>query len=1313
MAAGGSARADVTHRETLCSATARNTRRNDGMPKRKESAGQQSAGDARSSSLQVMQRKFREPSAEYGPVDCWWWEAARLSEERMRFQLEDMQRKGISGTWFYPRLVRGEPLQSTPPYWSDEWWDFTAFSLDEHARLGLRAWFSDWTGLEAFQNQVRAEREERPELTGRRLAIREQASAGAGPVTIEIPPEEEILDAAAYRSTDAGLDYASRRDLRETVADNRVTWSAPDEGWTVIAIAAQPHDLDYSNRCVVDRWLELLLGTYEARLPGHVGGALQAYGPDEMFVLRGSAFYSASLLERFRATKGYDPLPWLAGMFRDIGPKTDKIRCDYYEVMIDLLDENFYKPIADWLHERGMLYTTIATWGRKSPIDQTHHYGDFFRMMRHFDVTGNEDPGLHEVGGRCFIDAKFSSSIAHLYERERVAVCAYWGSGWGVTQEQNLAWTNENYAYGMNLYNRHGGLYSTLGGWFEWVPPAIHFRQPYWQYWKHFTDYVRRLSYLMSQGNHVADVALLYPLTTMHAGWATGNEFSDAAREVGQKIMDLAGVIYRHGIDFDFIDDFSLCRAEVSGGTLNVSGLSFQAVVLPPLTTIRTDTLNQLREFHAAGGTVIAFGRLPDASPECGRDDPHVCAVIKEMFGAAPGEAPRSVETNGAEGQALFVLDDESQVPALLSDAIARDVVVAEGDVFHTHQRTDDADLYLLFNVKPKRRRVSVSLRSRGEPEIWEAFTGQVSQVHRFQSRQDVTTVVLDLDPWQAVVLVLRPSEARPHAIDGSLDQLLSLTPCGRSVEVEGLCESGGVKDVRLAHEGTEYIGQAQVEAPPEPIPLDGMWAVRLEPTMDNRWGDSRHPPSDEIIGPEARRFRYHEEGPQPGKSLGWHEAGFDDTDWLRTTYTYGPYLWALGPLDEDHDPRDILGRTTPDGPDTERVFDATGGPARWEPFSFSMRYGNEEPDPAWGGLLGVPQDYLVLEAVPGGRDVVRYLLAHVLAPGAGEWTLDLGGEVELPRQAWVNGEEVISTSAEKSEARAEVRLKDGWNSILLRIVQSEGEVARAYAALLDPSSPPVVDPYVPLLRWFQGPQRLLFDVTPKKENRVGWYRFASPPGVRSMRLKLNARSVEVWADGRLVTNEPVQCPEHPSDGSEIDIPLPDPPAQSSRIALRIEQKSGCYSGAAFAEPAAFECGTGRMPLGDWCDFGLETYSGGVVYSRALDLDKAHLANQIYLDLGNAVTVAEVLVNGRSAGVKMARPFRFDITDLAAEGSNELEVKVVNTLANHMSSYPTGYIHPGQTVSGLLGPAELRFARKVQITASRDERTGSTGYQGD
>jgi len=131
----------------------------------------------------------------------------------------------------------------------------------------------------------------------------------------------------------------------------------------------------------------------------------------------------------------------------------------------------------------------------------------------------------------------------------------------------------------------------------------------------------------------------------------------------------------------------------------------------------------------------------------------------------------------------------------------------------------------------------------------------------------------------------------------------------------------------------------------------------------------------------------------------------------------------------------------------------------------------------------------------------------------------------------------------------------------------------------------------------------------------------------------------------------------------------------------------------------AFECEEGKISLGDWCDYGLETYSGGAVYTKIVELEERHLAGKILLDLGQVSTTAEVHVNGKPAGIRMNKPFCFDITGFAKAGENQIQVKVVNTLANHMSSYPTNYVYEGQMVSGLLGPAKLQFLSEVTLTA--------------
>jgi len=73
---------------------------------------------------------------------------------------------------------------------------------------------------------------------------------------------------------------------------------------------------------------------------------------------------------------------------------------------------------------------------------------------------------------------------------------------------------------------------------------------------------------------------------------------------------------------------------------------------------------------------------------------------------------------------------------------------------------------------------------------------------------------------------------------------------------------------------------------------------------------------------------------------------------------------------------------------------------------------------------------------------------------------------------------------------------------------------------------------------------------------------------------------------------------------------------------------------------------------------------------------------------------AEVRVNGRSAGVRVAPPWRWDVTRFVSRGKNRVEVVVYNTLANHYSTIPTRY--RGRTTSGMLGPVKVLFEEEAR-----------------
>ena len=718
-------------------------------------------------------------------------------------------------------------------------------------------------------------------------------------------------------------------------------------------------------------------------------------------------------------------------------------------------------------------------------------------------------------------------------------------------------------------------------------------------------------------------------------------------------------------------------------------------------------TLAKLRAFYDGGGTVVAFRRLPGASQEHGRDDPEVHALLQHIFGIASSEeAAHRTEAhsqalgsiyrqrNEHGGQGIFLPSQETartphaaqrgvDIAAVISDTIDRDVVASERNVFHTHQRIGEQDVYFLYNVEPERRELTFTLRVRGEPEIWDCWSGEVTPWHRFACTNDRTTVRLTMEANQGIVLVLRPPGGRPAVTADDLGAITHVEAGDDTVEIRGIIEEGGGRSVRVRYKGREYGAKARIGPAPVPLHLTGDWSFRLLPTMDNRWGDFREPAGDAQIGAEARQFRYREEEETQGVALDWHSRDYDDGSWPVFTYTFGPYWRASGPFPRGQAPPELAVLIAGD---TDTLD--TGG-INWETVSYSQEFGQPGTD-VFGGSHGVADSFLCFDVADEDEQSVRYLYTHVRAPRSGRWALHLGADSGRVEQAWVNGEPLLpEDSGEPGPAAMEVVLQEGLNLLLLACVQPPGQPLRAYAALLEPSTTPERDRPAARLTWFAEPSELAYEIAPHKERRAGWYRCEAPAGTHTLHLDVDAESVQAWVNGAEAAIR---------DGQ---VRLNAPVVDVSQVALRVEQKPGVYAGAAIRQPVRFECAEAALPLGDWSQYALESYSGGAVYKKRFSLTHEQLQGEVVLDLGAVNTTAEVAVNGQVVGVQLARPYRFDVTDQVREGENELEVTVYNTLANYFSTgpYDSEYVFPGQTVAGLLGPVTVSFPARVTLTA--------------
>lgn len=131
--------------------------------------------------------------------------------------------------------------------------------------------------------------------------------------------------------------------------------------------------------------------------------------------------------------------------------------------------------------------------------------------------------------------------------------------------------------------------------------------------------------------------------------------------------------------------------------------------------------------------------------------------------------------------------------------------------------------------------------------------------------------------------------------------------------------------------------------------------------------------------------------------------------------------------------------------------------------------------------------------------------------------------------------------------------------------------------------------------------------------------------------------------------------------------------------------------------------------LADWtksADPGVRYFSGTATYRQTLKIPATKPGQRLILDLGDVRDLAEVIVNGKSAGILWQPPYEADITGLASRGTNSLEIRVTNLWVNRL----IGDAQPGAKPitfttmktyradaplrpSGLIGPVTLNVER--------------------
>ncbi len=326
-------------------------------------------------------------------------------------------------------------------------------------------------------------------------------------------------------------------------------------------------------------------------------------------------------------------------------------------------------------------------------------------------VYNLEKPSPPQVNQPILQD-KLASSAAHLNGQSRIITKLPRKADWSLSLSDLKQSIDLQACLGANFFCPNAFYYSITGQVRPHLPPSQFYQATYWDHYKHLSDYAARLSYVLSQGKHKAQAALLRP----------GNHNERLDLETAKWLHAYCLVMIGQHIDFDIIDEAALARALSVDEQMRIGDAAYQLLVLPPLDNISGKSAEKISAFVDEGGKLIGTMLLPNKD-SLGEQDSLVQETFDTLFD--PEINPSTVHFLEIEK----VSDLQETFAQALRLSIKRNISLRYGgaeceDVVFTHRSTEEGDLFFLCNQSPDAREVKISVRCDGAPNVIDLESG-------------------------------------------------------------------------------------------------------------------------------------------------------------------------------------------------------------------------------------------------------------------------------------------------------------------------------------------------------------------------------------------------------------------------------------------------------------------------------------------------------------------------------------------------------------------------------------------------------------
>lgn len=383
--------------------------------------------------------QWPEIQQETKPWTRWRWHGSAVTEEGLKYTLEEYQKSGLGGVEITPIYgVRGEEDQFID-FLSPEWMDKLMYTLNEAKRLGLGVDLANASGWpfggpwvdeeieckyiasSVFRVEEGGTFSESMSFTQKPYIKTEGLKVTVDQIKYPVTANENLQDYAfdqirypqelpliIVTANKIGSDEVI--DLTNQVKDKRLEWTAPGDGeWIVCALYQGNHGKMVERAGpggegnVIDHFSEEALLKYLARFDdafkGYDLSYLRYFFNDSYEVddANGESTWTPEFFKEFEKRRGYDLrkyIPALLGLDND--DTNSRVIYDYRVTIGDLLLEKYTMAWQKWAADKG-----------KGIRNQSH--GSPANVL---DLYAASD--IPEIEGRDIVNLKSAPSAAHV-----------------------------------------------------------------------------------------------------------------------------------------------------------------------------------------------------------------------------------------------------------------------------------------------------------------------------------------------------------------------------------------------------------------------------------------------------------------------------------------------------------------------------------------------------------------------------------------------------------------------------------------------------------------------------------------------------------------------------------------------------------------------------------------------------------------------------------------------------------------------------------------------------------------------------------